>query len=83
MAIIDFLRECEAGVGMRLLPPEPFKPDALWDLVEPGFSEMGDTENDCAIYLGFGLPWLRQRNYEASAYLYYLNGALIEVSSGI
>ena len=68
---------------MRLLPPDPCTPEALWDLLEHGFSEMGSADHDGDIFLGFDLPWLRRDGHEASVDLHHLDGGLAAVSSGI
>ena len=83
VAMVEFLRECEQTGEMQWLPPDFSSPQDLWAQLEPGFSEMGSADCERDLFLGFGLPWASTPDFEPSIYLHYLDGQLIEVSSGI
>ena len=83
VAIVEFLRECEQKGEMQLLPPDFASPQDLWAQLEPGFSEMGSAACERDLFLGFDLGWMKTPACAPSICLHYLDGQLIEVSSGI
>ena len=83
VAIVEFLRACEQAGEMPSLLPDFTLPQDLWAQLEPGSSEMGSAECERDLFLGFELSWLNTPACAPSLYLHFLDGQLIEVSSGI
>ena len=83
VAMVEFLRECEQTGEMQWLPPDFSSSQDLWAQLKPGFSEMGSAACERDLFLGFDLGWLDTPACAPSLCLHFLDGQLIEVSSGI